>query len=189
MSDHLLRSEAVPDLSAAPRARLFTTWGTVLYIDVVSGELRHGPANSSPANAVFVADPTSKGELRRGWLMHASGKALEPVICLAEHSWAASSNALTDATLPPTHFQFVTLERGLFGLKSGNSYLSAEPNGRITLSRAVCSTWENFAPSAFWCPTTVVIDESRLIANPNATINSSANPSAALGEAHDSPHF
>ena len=47
---------SMSDLSTAPRARLFTAFGTVLYVDVASGELRHGPIESSPANAVFVAD-------------------------------------------------------------------------------------------------------------------------------------
>src|SRR5216683_1612529 len=48
------------DNSGAPRARLITAFGTVLYVDVVSGHLRHGPVESSPANAVFVADPNGR---------------------------------------------------------------------------------------------------------------------------------
>ena len=49
------------DLSTSPRARLITAFGTVLYVDGASGELWHGPIESSPANAVFVADPSSAG--------------------------------------------------------------------------------------------------------------------------------
>jgi len=44
------------DLSSAPRARLITAFGTVLYLDPASGELRHGDVATSPANAYFVAD-------------------------------------------------------------------------------------------------------------------------------------
>ncbi len=61
------------DLSAAPRTRLLTAFGTVLYVDVPSGELRHGPVESSPANALFVADPSPARLRRRGWLMHHAG--------------------------------------------------------------------------------------------------------------------
>ena len=35
------------DLSTAPRARLITAFGTVLYVDVASGELRHGPSKAA----------------------------------------------------------------------------------------------------------------------------------------------
>ena len=72
------------DLSTAPRARLITAFGTVLYVDVASGELRHGPIESSPANAVFVADPSSAGPHRRGWLMHDAGDSRELLVCLAD---------------------------------------------------------------------------------------------------------
>ena len=72
------------DLSTAPRARLITAFGTVLYVDVASGELRHGPIESSPANALFVADPSSAGPRRRGWLMHDAEGSREPLVCYAD---------------------------------------------------------------------------------------------------------
>src|SRR5579871_4690988 len=43
-----------------PPARLFTTFGTALYLDP-SGELRHGPIDSSPDNAALVADKGAVG--------------------------------------------------------------------------------------------------------------------------------
>ena len=39
--------------SLLPRTRLFTVFGTVLYVEPFTGELRHGPVESSPANAFF----------------------------------------------------------------------------------------------------------------------------------------
>lgn len=75
----LVRSESssaiMSDLSMAPRARLFTAFGTALYIDVASGELRHGPIETSPANAVFVVDLSSARPHRRGWLMYDTNRA------------------------------------------------------------------------------------------------------------------
>ena len=58
------------ELASVPPARLVTVFGTVLYMDTASGELRQGQHGSSPANAAFVADPGSPGPPRRGWLMH-----------------------------------------------------------------------------------------------------------------------
>jgi hypothetical protein len=34
-------------------ARLFTAFGTFVYVDIASGELRHGPTEQVPANVVF----------------------------------------------------------------------------------------------------------------------------------------
>jgi hypothetical protein len=44
------------NLYNAPSARLFTTWGTILYVDADSGELRHGPIEerNSPVCGVRV---------------------------------------------------------------------------------------------------------------------------------------
>ena len=58
------------NLSALPPARLFTAFGTVLYVDAASGELRHGPVETSAANAYFVADRGSPEPRQRGWLVH-----------------------------------------------------------------------------------------------------------------------
>jgi len=137
-------------LSAAPRARLFTTHGTVLYVDVGSGELRHGVIESSPANAVFAADPGSPPTRRQGCMMHDTGEGCEPVVCLAEHCWTLSS-ATRAASAAPTSLQIVPVGRGLLGLRSGNLYLCAQPDGRLTLANAWCSTWECFLASEDWC--------------------------------------
>ncbi len=138
------------DLFAQPRARLFTTFGTVLYVDVTSGELRHGQNESSPANAVLVTDEGSSAGSRSGRLMHEVEGPLQPIVCSSECSYSSvSANAPRAAG--PTQFQLVQLERGCVGLQSEGLYLCAEPGGRITLSRLVCSGWECFLPSEDWC--------------------------------------
>jgi hypothetical protein len=68
--------------SNAPRARSFTVFGTVLYVDVASGHLRHGPVESSPTNAVFMADPGWGQPHRMGRLMQDKGDSLESIVCV-----------------------------------------------------------------------------------------------------------
>jgi hypothetical protein len=169
------------DLSDAPRTHVLTTWGTILYVDAASGELRHGPVDSFSANAVFVADQSSEEDSWRGWLMHDLGETLEAITCLAENSWAASSVQLIDGTLSPTRLKLTLLEFGRISLESDNFYLCAEPSGRITLSRTVCSTWERFVPSETWHPARVAAAGPRPSVMSNTTINSLANPSAPPG--------
>ena len=45
----------------------------------------------------------------------------------------------------------IPLERGLIAFKAGDFFLSAIPDGRISLSAPVCSTWELFLASEDWC--------------------------------------
>jgi hypothetical protein len=134
-----------------PPARLFTNWGTVLHVDPASGELRHGPIEKSPVNAVFVIDSASSEEVHRGWLMHDTGAALLPIVCLGEHSWTAASGELGENAAPPTLFELIPLERGILALRSGGHFLCAQPDARITLSRSHCSIWECFLASEDWC--------------------------------------
>jgi hypothetical protein len=130
----------------APRAKLFTAFSSVLYVEAGSGQLRHGAVDASPPNAVFVADHALFEESRTGWLMHDGGDGLQPIDCSAEGCWVTPG-----ASSVPTAFQLVPLDRGLVGLQSGGRYLCAEPDGRVTLSRSICSLWECFLPSEAWC--------------------------------------
>jgi hypothetical protein len=142
------------DLSAAPRARLFTAFGTVLYLDVASGELRHGAIETSLANAVFVRDPGSAGPHRQGWLMHEADGTREPIVCLADGCHSVSRSEGDSGSASPTVLELIPLERGLIAFKVGNLFLSAIPDGRIKLSAPVCSTWELFLASEAWCSDT-----------------------------------
>jgi SAM-dependent methyltransferase len=130
------------DLSAAPRTRLYTTWDTILYVDIASGELRHGQRDTSPLNALFVAGIGSEGSCSSGWLMHDRDGAFEPISCLKDQSWTASRTIAN-----PTKLEVMPLRAGLCAFRSGNAFLSAEPNGCVSLSRTTCSTWECFVAS------------------------------------------
>ena len=150
------------DLSTAPRARLFTTFGTVLYVDVVSGELRHGPSESSPANAYFVADPSSAGPRRQGWLMYDSGETRELVVCLGDRCHLVSRSEGASGSTSPTVLELIPLERGLIAFKAGDLFLSAIPDGRNRLSALVCSTWELFLASEAWCSDAPATDDESI---------------------------
>jgi glycosyltransferase involved in cell wall biosynthesis len=171
MSDSPIPAQSLPDLTAAPRARLFTTWGTVLYVDIESGELRHGPIDSSPANALFVADPEAPEARHQGWLMHDTGDGLVPIVCLTDNSWSCASAMMATPPATPTRFELVPLERGLLGLRSGSRYLSAEGGNQLTLSKPWCSSWEYFLASEDWCTPPLGPDGNPARADPNLNIN------------------
>jgi glycosyltransferase involved in cell wall biosynthesis len=139
--------------------RLFTTWGTVLYVDGVSGELRHGPIGSSPANAVFAPElPVSAGGAV-GRLAYDRSGACEPLFCHDGRLLTAFASAGKAGGATPTQLQLMPLERGLIALKAGGIYLCADPDGRITLSRSACSLWECFLASEDWCTDPAIIGE------------------------------
>ena len=139
------------DLPAAPRTRLFTTWGTVLYVDAETGQLRHAAIETSPANAVFVPDPASTGERRQGWLMH---EGFDPIACGVLSCRVGSHASGGDPPPTPTLLDLVPLERGLIAFRAGGLFLCAQPDGRIDLANPVCSTWECFLASEDWCSAT-----------------------------------
>jgi glycosyltransferase involved in cell wall biosynthesis len=135
------------DSSITPRARLFTVFGTVLYVDADSGRLRHGPVETSPANAVFVAEPGSRQPHRKGMLMIYNDGSLEPIICLLDHCRTVSSTKKSGNWAAGTLLELISLERGLVALTAQDLFLTAEPGGAVSLSRPVCSTWECFLAS------------------------------------------
>ncbi len=139
------------DISGAPRARLFTVFGTVLHVEAASGCLRHGPVETSPANAVFMAEPSWGEASRKGRLMQDKGDCLQPIAVLSEHSQIASSAEPAPNLAAGTSLELVHLQRGLFALTAHGLFLCAEPSGTISLSREVCSTWECFLASEPWC--------------------------------------
>jgi hypothetical protein len=118
--------------STVSKARVFTTHGTVLYVDAISGELRHGPILTSPVNAFLV----SSGEYYTLRLYDASGFSY-PIVCLAAYQPGSSETT-------PTMLELVHLGQGLVGLRAEGRFLCAEVDGRLSLSRGVCSHWESF---------------------------------------------
>ena len=139
------------DVSGAPRARLITVFGTVLYVDVASGFLRHGPVESSPVNAFFVVDPGWGQRQRNGLLMHDKGDSLEPINCGADSCQTVSGTEGGPCIAAGTLLELVPLERGMIAFAAGGLFLMADPNGRVALAAEVCSTWECFLASEDWC--------------------------------------
>jgi glycosyltransferase involved in cell wall biosynthesis len=119
-------------------SRVFTNHRTMVYIDRTSGELRHGPVGDSPVNVSFVAEGA------HGQIIHHTDGLLNPVVCLSDRSLAVESPRERPHSVTATKFEVVELDRGRVGLKADGLYLCAEPDGRLTLSRKACSTWESF---------------------------------------------
>ena len=70
--------------SLPARARLFTAFGTMIYFDSASHELRHAEFESIETNVLFVLDPSSAGSYHSGCLMHEWGDFLIPMVCGAD---------------------------------------------------------------------------------------------------------
>lgn len=129
------------DLLATPRMRLFTTWGTVLYIDTETGELRHGPSDRSPANAAFA----SNGAV--GQIIHEVAGSFQPIVCSGDRCLTIGRVGNRDGVPAPALFESVQLPEKRIALRAKGLILCAEPDGRVTLSRQACGPWESFLPS------------------------------------------
>jgi hypothetical protein len=131
-------------------ARVYTTHGTVLYVDEVSQELRHGPLSDSPANVFF------EGADAFGRIVHRQANQVSAVLQPIDRGKSSSVLTATDDFQDEsTKFERIPVMKGfsldqtlmtnnLVGLKGGGLYLSAEPDGRVTLSRPHCYMWEYF---------------------------------------------
>src|SRR5829696_7730317 len=104
----------------ALRTRLFTAFGTVIYFDDASLKLRHGPVESSPPNALFVADPSSP---RRGWLLLHVRETWTAALCDLAGCRPVSEVNGTECGAP-TMLELVPLERGLVAFRSDTVFLS-----------------------------------------------------------------
>jgi hypothetical protein len=114
--------------------RIFTMHHTVLYVDPQTGELRGGPHGTSPANARLQCDGAE------GQIVYTAEKTTRPILCLDERSRALDNKASETGTV----FRIVPLDGQWVALKSQDRFLSAIPNGAVTLSPRICNAWENF---------------------------------------------
>jgi glycosyltransferase involved in cell wall biosynthesis len=146
------------ELSTLPRARLFTAFGTVMYVDPFTGELRHGPVESSPANVFFEPGNNSGGTNRPGRLIYAVNGSPEPIACYPDTCFSVSQPQKDTRAVDPTTFESIPLERGLLTLKSKGLFLSAIPDGHVRLTTPVCSTWELFIASENWCTENIGVE-------------------------------
>ncbi|UCI09541.1 glycosyltransferase family 25 protein [Mesorhizobium sp. B1-1-8] len=133
------------------RARLFTAFGTVFFVDPATGELRHGAVEVSPANAYFESEDGSAGGYRQGRLVYVADGSPEPIHCYPDICLTTSQSRHQDRSDGATTLELIPLERGLLTLKSGDLFLSAIPDGRVMHRASICSTWELFIASESWC--------------------------------------
>jgi hypothetical protein len=159
------------DLADPRPARIYTSWGTVLYVDSASGQLRHGPTETSPENAVFVADRTTAGLYRQGRFMFDNGERLEPIACGALSCRSVAMAGDLDPPVAPTLLELLPLERGLIAFRAGRQFICAQPDGRLDLTNTRCSTWECFLASEDWCSTAAAIDDAAKGGVPNDAID------------------
>jgi hypothetical protein len=117
--------------------QLFTSHGTVIFVDPASGELRHGPPAGSPSNVVLVRE----GEQARIRFVDANGQ--QDIVFLPEYSAVIGSDKAAAITFGSVFSCAIVLGKE-FGLNECGKFLCAEPDGRITLSRFECNRWERF---------------------------------------------
>jgi hypothetical protein len=126
--------------ATARKAQLGTSHETVLYIDAVSGALRHGPQEAIPQNVWF------NKFARRACLSHTvSNGACFGIRIGPEPEFIEGfvSSATADGI---QEFSLVTpeAESVFFGLESDRLFLCAEDDGSISLSRRELGPWELF---------------------------------------------
>jgi hypothetical protein len=101
---------------AVERSRLFTTHGTVLYVDPSSGNLRHRRLEESPTNAGLVTDGA------RGRLMYSVAGSVRPILCSADGCRAGDDGREVPEPVRPTEFELGFTEDGsASGLKASFS--------------------------------------------------------------------
>lgn len=111
---------------------LFTSHGTVIFVDTTSGELRHGPLETNPPNVVLVRE----GERARLRFVGSTGP--QEITCQLEYSAIVGSERQRSSETAATvgsEFTYVPTNGEEFGLTEHGQFLSAEPGGRMT-SRA-----------------------------------------------------
>jgi hypothetical protein len=126
----------------AKLGRVKTHWGTVMFADRDSGQLRHGPAVSSPNN-IALAD--NKGTAH---IFHIGQSGERYTVRIG-----AERRGLDEQSSPGhSRGRYQTFrvlpvgagDRSVFGLGSEGLMLCAEADGRVTLSRNVFGPWERF---------------------------------------------
>jgi predicted O-methyltransferase YrrM len=126
-------------------ARLLTSHGTVMFVDANSGELRHGQVEGSPSNVILVRE----GEQARLKYINANGQ--KDIACFSEYSTTVGwKNMMGNGPEIANGNVFKYVSAGQdqrFGLTDRGCFLSAEADGRVTLSRTVCDAWERFRVS------------------------------------------
>ena len=142
-------------------ARVLTCFGTQLYLDRASGELRHGEAGAVPANVMLEPDSMSESSRGSVRLVYMAGGRQGDIDCRDDRCRPASVEAVSGTAGGAIVLELVALERGLFALSAGVIFLMAEPGGRVALCAPLCRTWELFLASEAWCGSGVSLASGR----------------------------
>ncbi len=129
-----------PDLLLPPESRLGrlkTNRGTVVFADVESGTLRHGPDASSPKNVILADDKST------AYLLYLAPDGERYSVGVSPERRDADGGSRAGAQA--YHVISIGADGHLgFGLQSCGLLLCAETDGRVTLSRNVLGPWEWF---------------------------------------------
>ncbi|MBV8576173.1 MAG: hypothetical protein JOZ58_14200 [Acetobacteraceae bacterium] len=121
--------------------RLLTYFGTVVFVDPLTLQVRHGPVGSSPRNVALRMEGAD------GQLFYApEGIGGAPIALFKDGAAATASGAHTALSGTGQALRIDFLPDGAVGLSSGKRYVAAEQDGRITLSRNERRDWETFLP-------------------------------------------
>lgn len=101
----------------------------------------------------FVAEPASAVPRHRGCLIHdpAAQGAGVSIACREDGCRTISQLAPGNRPAVPTVLELIPLERGLVAFAAGGPFLSAIPDGKVSLSTPRCSTSELFVAFEAWC--------------------------------------
>lgn len=124
---------------------VFTSHGTVLFVDEASGELRHGMPQNCPANVRLF----SQGE---EWqLRFVNSRSEKEIECLPAYSAIIDSpRIISDARANRAGTAFVRIDTfshwsgEKFGLKAADQFLRALPGGEVKLDAFHLREWEQF---------------------------------------------
>jgi FkbM family methyltransferase len=128
-------------LGPGPNAssNVFTCHGTIVFVDNRLGQLRHGQLEYAPQNALLVQ------EEGRGRFVLLGDAVQKEIAFLPDRSIVVDLQSPSDHdNAIKNEFAVARITQNEFGLKRGDLFLCAEPDGRITLSRTECKTWESF---------------------------------------------
>jgi hypothetical protein len=140
---------SIGDEAARP-ARLFTSHGTVFYVDEASGEVRHGPLSGSPRNVLFHWHDGC-GEI----VYRPEAGTVEAAVIVDPATTGLRRADGAGKDQPPLTFERVPVAKGfgldqtlmtnnLVGLRANGLFLCAQADGSVRLDRLHCRMWEHF---------------------------------------------
>ena len=145
--DHLNQSELLhgPDIWLPPETefrQLLTCHESVVFADITSGRLSHGPPSTSPRNVFLVLSDGTR------YLLHVAADGSRYCIRVPhERRGVAAEPVEAASALWIQGFKLVRVgvaDEAAFALSHDGLFLCAEPTGQVTLSRTRPGLWERF---------------------------------------------